>query len=189
MNVTVLASRGVVLDEFRDDDAEAITRACSEPVFERFMLTPWPYEREHAIAFIRELAPAGWRTGDEPTWAIRERSGGPACGSISIRMRTQPPDLGYWLAREHRGRGLMTEAVRLVIGHARTLGAETIGWECVSGNHASAAVAKRAGFRFTYERPGRASRVPGTACWHALLDEAATADPAAAAASWREIGL
>jgi len=72
-------------------------------------------------------------------------------GSIALHpidWRLGAADVGYWLAAPARGRGQATRAVRLVAGWAfDTLGLERLELRAQRGNHASQAVAARAGFR------------------------------------------
>ena len=100
---------------------------------------------------------AGWASGDECTWALREETGGPLLGVIGWRRATD--DIGYWLGAPHRGRGLMAEALRGTAAwllhepgddpeHPDGLGLSSIGWFCAEGNTASALTARAAGFRY-----------------------------------------
>jgi RimJ/RimL family protein N-acetyltransferase len=55
--------------------------------------------------------------------------------------------VGYWLAREARGQGNATRALRLICDWGfRSLGLERIGVGAATGNLASQRVAERAGF-------------------------------------------
>jgi len=167
-----LVSHRVVLDAPRSDDIADITRYCQDPVFEHTLTLPWPYGRSDADHFVNEFVPRGWSIGDEFTWALRIEPGGPLLGVIGLRAPTS--DIGYWLGAEHRGHGHMTEAVRLVADWAfdsAGAGLAEIGWECVTGNTSSAAVARRSGFRFAGEGPSRIpfrhGRHPPS--WHGTL--------------------
>ncbi|MEV0646799.1 GNAT family N-acetyltransferase [Phytomonospora sp. NPDC050363] len=53
--------------------------------------------------------------------------------------------IGYWVARSHRRKGLATEAVRLVLIEAKALGATTVTAETTTGNHGSRAALARNG--------------------------------------------
>ncbi|HEU4849226.1 MAG TPA: N-acetyltransferase, partial [Terrimesophilobacter sp.] len=55
----------LLLDQPVAADVDAIARYCQDPVFERFMTLPWPYERKHAAFFVNEYVPGGWSRGDE----------------------------------------------------------------------------------------------------------------------------
>lgn len=153
MDPFLLTTPRLVLDQPSLGDVADMTAYCREPVFERFMATPWPYEPQHAETFIRDVVPAGWTTGDEWNWAIRRVGGGPLLGVIGIRLRNGM--IGYWLGAPHRGHGIMSEAARAVVDavFARS-DRESVHWECVVGNSASVRVAQRIGFSYTGEAPG-----------------------------------
>ena len=170
MKPVTLRTPRLVLDQPVASDRDRIVEYCRDPVFERFMTLPWPYEPKHADFFIDELAPQGWESGDELTWAIRESQGGPLLGALGWRKPTN--DIGYWLGAPHRGKGYMTEAVCGVADHLfSSLGLESIVWECVVGNAASAGVARAAGFHFTGTGPSRLGFRDGShpLAWHGIL--------------------
>ncbi|RRJ87068.1 N-acetyltransferase [Gulosibacter macacae] len=179
----------LVLDQLTIDDAERVAATCSQPIFERFMTTPWPYERAHAEGFITEVVPLNWAEEAEATWAIRLADaslGSPAerlAGVIGVMAPSM--DVGCWLAEGFRGHGIMTEAVPVVARWAldtRFGGVTELYWQCVAGNHASAAVARRAGFRFVGWQPARHPNRDGA---HPLMPTGRWApDDADAAASW-----
>lgn len=162
-----LATPRLVLDELLPADRELVIEYCRDPIFESYMLTPWPYQPEHADMFIDKIAPAGWATGREYTWALRHD--GTFLGVIGYRAATR--DVGYWLGRPHRGHGYMTEAVDAVLEWLFSTDIDTVRWECVVGNLASMSVARKAGFRYTGEAPSalgsRAGRAPLS--WHGEL--------------------
>ena len=169
--VTLVTSR-LVLDELLPSDRDLVVEYCRDPLFERFMLTPWPYQPEHADMFIEKVAPVGWATEREFTWAIRHD--GEFLGVVGYREASR--DIGYWLGGPHREHGYMSEAVTAVLDWVFASGRELVRWECVVGNAASMSVARKAGFRYTGERPSalgsRDGRPPLS--WHAEL--AATDD-------------
>lgn len=148
-----LLSTAGVLDQPGPADVEDIARYCSEPICERFLSTPWPYERAHAEDFVERFVPACWRSNNEWTWAIRERSNGPLLGIIGVRLGSG--SIGFWLGAPHRGRGLMQAALSSVIDavFARTE-LDQVTWEATIGNAASLHTARRAGFRYLGVAPG-----------------------------------
>ena len=60
MQPLTLRTDRLVLDQPRDGDVDAITEYCQDPLFERYLTVPWPYEREHAVSFVDDYIPAGW---------------------------------------------------------------------------------------------------------------------------------
>ncbi len=148
-----LTTDRLVLDQPTDADVDDIAAYCVDPVFERFMVTPWPYRREHAVGFVSEYVPQGWARDDEWTWAIREQSGGALLGVVGVRLGGGM--VGYWLGAPHRGRGILPEALTAAVDavFARTA-LDRVRWECTVGNVASLRVAQKCGFRFTGEHAG-----------------------------------
>ena len=164
----VLRTERLVLDQPGERDIPLITEYCQDPLFERYLTTPWPYTEEHARGFVTEFVPGGWADDREYTWAIREFEGGPLLGVVGNGV--SPGGIGYWLGAPHRGSGYMTEAVRAVLDWAFERGAQRATWECVVGNVASAAVARKCGFRYTGERPTGAWRDESRPlAWHGEL--------------------
>lgn len=153
MSPFVLETARLTLDQPTDADVDAIARYCVEPVFERFMLTPWPYRREDAVGFVNGYAPDGWADDSEWTWAIRGRGTAPLLGVVGVRRKGGM--VGYWLGAEFRGRGILPEALAAVINavFART-DLDRVRWECTYGNVASMRVAAKTGFRFTGAQTG-----------------------------------
>jgi len=148
-----LSTERLTLDQPTMSDVDDITASCSEPVFETFMVTPWPYERQHAEFFVQDFVPRGWSSGDEWTWAIRRKGVETMLGAIGVRMSSGM--VGFWLGGPHRGQGVMPEALTAVVDAVFELSDRSeVLWECVRGNSASLQVAKKVGFRFTGEAPG-----------------------------------
>lgn len=163
----------LLLDQPVEDDIDAITEYCQDPVFERYLTVPWPYEREHAESFVREFVPGGWANGREFTWAMRNPDDGALLGMIGTRRKgEQLWDFGYWLGGPHRGKGLVPEAATAVLDRMFADGrCDVMRWEAVVGNGASLSVARGLGFRFTGIAPafveGRDGSHPDS--WHAEL--------------------
>ena len=138
----------VVLTALRESDIDRVVEACTTADAERFLDTPWPYERSDAEFFVREFAPSGWRgEHDERVWAIRESIRGELSGVIGLREGIR--EVGFWLHPDAQGRGLMTDALRTLVGHAEgCLVWPEVHWRCRDGNTASMRVAKAAGFTY-----------------------------------------
>jgi len=170
-----LSTERLVLDQPASADRELIAEYCSDPLFETYMNTPWPYELKHATHFVTQYVPMGWRTDAEYTWAIR--AGGTFLGVIGYREATR--DVGYWLGAPHRGHGYMTEAATAVVDWLFAQGLPEINWECIPGNEASVGVARKLGFTYTGTSPSilcsRDGVVPES--WHATLSATDGRDP------------
>jgi ribosomal-protein-alanine N-acetyltransferase len=91
----------------------------------------------------RNAATRGWRT-----WVFALREGGPALGFVSVgEKRNGPCEIGYLIAREHRGSGLAREAVSGVLGHLfGTEGRRRVYADTDPDNMASRRLLERLGF-------------------------------------------
>lgn len=157
MEPFVLANERVHLEMPTAADVDRITELCQGAEVAEWTTVPSPYSREDAKLFIVDIVPEGWRTGRGHTWGIRtpDAPDGPVLGMIGITLDTaatpeRSAEIGYWLAPEARGRGLMTDAATLVTDWAldpEGLGLARMVWTAYTGNWASRRVAWRLGFR------------------------------------------
>jgi RimJ/RimL family protein N-acetyltransferase len=127
------------------DDVPAIVDACNDPDIQYWIPTvPRPYTEEDARAFVRGEVPG---VGGEQ-FAISED--GRVVGSIGLGIndRLQNGHIGYWCARDARGRGLTTRALRLVCRYAlEELQLQRLELITDPDNHASRRVAEKVGFQ------------------------------------------
>ena len=73
-------------------------------------------------------------------------AGGIALGNIR-RGVAQNGQIGYWMGAEHAGKGLMDEALELIVPHAfSTLGLHRLEAACIPGNTRSMRLLEKAGF-------------------------------------------
>lgn len=68
-------------------------------------------------------------------------------GTHPIDWLNRRVEIGYWLAREYEGRGIVTEACRVLVGHLLTeVGLHRVEIRCAAANEKSAAIPRRLGF-------------------------------------------
>jgi ribosomal-protein-serine acetyltransferase len=78
-------------------------------------------------------------------WSDREMVGGILLRAIDWSARRS--EVGFWIGREHEGRGLVTRAAAILMDHAfDELGLSAMALQAATGNKASRAVAERLGF-------------------------------------------
>lgn len=127
--------------------------ACQDPQISRFTPVPSPYTREHAETYVSRTCPDGWREDTAYSFALVTKDEGQFVGAMALvrlqQLRTpeRQAELGYWTAKERRGRGYTAEAGREVARWAfRELGVERLEWVADAANTASRAVALKIGF-------------------------------------------
>jgi ribosomal-protein-serine acetyltransferase len=120
---------------------------------ERERLRPWlPWvdatrTEEDTLSFIRSVLE---QFAENRGFAAGIWNGARLAGTIGVHRIdwiNRRVEIGYWLAREYEGRGIMTEACRAVLTHLfRELELHRVEIRCATGNARSAAIAKRLGF-------------------------------------------
>lgn len=132
-----------------DRDVDAITDACQDPDIPRFTRVPSPYGRDDAIAYVARTA-ASWSDGTSAGFAIADATDDALLGAIGL-MRLDETltigEIGYWVVRDARRRGIATRSVRLVARWAvLDLGLERVELMTRVENLPSQRVAEAAGF-------------------------------------------
>ena len=150
MEPVILRTSRLELSLPRAGDVDAIYEACQDADIQRYTPVPVPYEREHAVAFV-ERVPGEWEAGQHLTWAIRD--GEHLAGTIGFyRVDGKGAgEIGYWMAPRFRGGGRLREAADAAITWAFSadgLALDRIEWRAVTGNTASAKIARNLGFRY-----------------------------------------
>jgi RimJ/RimL family protein N-acetyltransferase len=146
-----LSDRMVRLRLMAESDLPAIVAACQDPEIPRWTRVPELYGEAQARSwFAQEREQRG--RGEQLGLLVVDSGDGQLLGSVGIvRVDWQAGrcELGYWMARESRGRGLATRAVRLLSRWVfEGLPIDRIEIHVEPDNVASRRVAERAGFSF-----------------------------------------
>ncbi|GAA2954576.1 MULTISPECIES: GNAT family N-acetyltransferase [Streptomycetaceae] len=155
MEPITLTTERLLLRPFGPQDADETYLACQDPDIQRWTVIPSPYTRADAELWTEQLSPAGWQEDTMYNFAVVPREGGTLVGALGVNRHGLPGtyEVGFWTAKEHRGRGFTTEAVRGAAHWAFTaLAADRLEWRAEIGNAPSRAVALRAGFRMEGEQ-------------------------------------
>jgi RimJ/RimL family protein N-acetyltransferase len=180
MKTPRIDSERLVLDALTSDDAEAVFRYCQDAELQRWVPIPVPYDRASAEFFTGPYSLDAATSKSFTLWAIR--ASGALVGAIELRHEELgSASVGYWLGHEHRGRGIMTEALGILIEYAfdeAGFALQRMHWQAVVGNYASGIVARRNGF--TFEGTGRGAlpfRGKRVDAWQATLLADDSRDP------------
>ena len=143
-----LTGRTVRLRPWRPDDVDAVLAACQDAEIQRWTEVPVPYRREHAEAFVGEIAGATAAAGGGQ-FAVEVLDGGALAGAMTLfPPRDGVGAAGYWTVAEHRGSGYTAEALRLLAAWVfDDLGLRRLELVVDPANVGSRRVAESAGFR------------------------------------------
>jgi RimJ/RimL family protein N-acetyltransferase len=145
-------SDGVVrLRPMADADLAAVVAACQDPEIHRWTRVPNPYREAEARGWLSDQARK--RAAGEGVELLivdeaDERLLG-SVGAVRVDFEEASCELGYWVAREARGRGVATRAVKLLANWIfETLPIDRVQICAEPANDASRRVAERAGLTF-----------------------------------------
>jgi ribosomal-protein-alanine N-acetyltransferase len=119
-NITVmeLNGRDFILRELNLADAPTLQLHANNPNISRFLFNrfPLPYTLEDAEYFINS------KVGQDPITCFAIAINEDVIGIISLEFRidvyTKAPLLGYWVSEQYWGKGIVTEAVKLITDYA-----------------------------------------------------------------------
>lgn len=103
------------LRDILETDLERIVELCQDPEISQMTLNvPYPYEMEHARFFYDNIVLGG----KSKTYAIYLDGNSELIGVIGInfnQIKSWAAEIGYWMGKEYRNKGYMTDALRKVI--------------------------------------------------------------------------
>jgi RimJ/RimL family protein N-acetyltransferase len=156
----------VTLRRVRAADAGAIAAAvgASLDYLQPWMpwATPAAAERRGQLSRVAE-ADQWWESGVRYTYSVVTSDRGTLVGEITLqpRLGEASAEIGYWIAASQAGRGYATAAGAAITGVALALpGVSRVEIQCDAANVASAAIARKLGFRLDRVEQ-RAPAVPG----------------------------
>lgn len=147
-----------------DRDRAALARMATDPEMMRFVTGGRPWSMDRIDGFLGRQTEFRARNG-LAFGAVERTADGEVIGLCGI----QPLDagaldgcfeLGWWIWRDHWGRGYASEASQAVLEHARNeLGLDRLLAVIDPPNAASIRVAEKLGMRFSEILPARATRL------------------------------
>jgi ribosomal-protein-alanine N-acetyltransferase len=167
--IETIHGRQVNLRRVRRADAASIARHANDLTVARNTFIPHPYGLKDARDFIRRSW-LMWRKGEAYFFGIEDSSNGEIIGGIGLEIISKKHrcvEAGYWLSRKYRGRGIATEALRLLVKFGfKELKQVRIQAHVMNGNEVSVRVLERCGF--TYEGTER-KRIKHRGRWRDLM--------------------
>lgn len=133
-------------------DADWIFDACQDPEIQRWTRVPKPYLLADAKEFVKtsSIERSKFVIVDETT-----QLGLGTIGVHHVSEETGEASAGYWVAPWARRQSVATQALRLLVAHARTLsGVSQLTLEISPSNIASRGTAAKSGFKVIRTRLG-----------------------------------
>ena len=149
--------KGIRLRKWRHTDADRMVEACSDERTRHWLADslPSPYTVEHAHSYIAGMSEEA-RNRRGLGWCVADAESDVCLGAITVlNLRDAlgtAGEIGYWTHPDARGRGVMSEAVRLAVRHAFIpredggLGRIRLRLNAADGNLASQQIARANGF-------------------------------------------
>jgi RimJ/RimL family protein N-acetyltransferase len=138
-----LRDEELLLRPVTDSDVPAVVAACQDPELARFIPGfPSPYTDSHARTWIESRT----SLDKSRTFLIVDATNEDLYGAIEVRLG-EIGSIGYWIAKEARGRGIATRSTTLLSRWALTEGGvQRLELTTHPENLASQRVAEKAGF-------------------------------------------
>lgn len=130
------------------EDVDAIVAGCQDPEIARWTRVPSPYGPDDAREYLA-LARRERAEGSGAHYLIVDSVDDTllgAAGLVRIDHQGRMAQVGYWLTRAARGRGVATRAVGALVDHAFDMGMLRIEAQVMVGNDSSCRVLSRLGF-------------------------------------------
>ncbi|MBS1528369.1 MAG: GNAT family N-acetyltransferase [Bacteroidetes bacterium] len=114
----VLTGNGFILRDWKNGDEISLQKNADNPNVSRYLMDrfPYPYPLEAAIAWVNS------QVGLHPVLNFAIDIAGEIAGGMAIELKEdvhrKTGVIGYWLAEQYWGQGIMTEAVKLLTAYA-----------------------------------------------------------------------
>jgi ribosomal-protein-alanine N-acetyltransferase len=113
-----LQGNGFLLRAWQPGDEQSLQKHADNPKVSAFLRDrfPYPYTMDDALFWVNLMQ------NQQPLISFAIIVDGHACGGIGFEPfgaeSRITAEIGYWLGEEHWGKGIITEAVKLVTGYA-----------------------------------------------------------------------
>ncbi len=153
MPLQLLPDELTVDDELRlrlpqRSDRNALIAAAQDPEVPRWTTLPTNYGEEAWETFISRVEERATEGAFERNYVITDTANQflGVVGAVRVREEDENAEVGYWLASDARGRGVLTRALTVVLKALLEAGYQRVDAEVLVGNAASQRTLERVGF-------------------------------------------
>jgi ribosomal-protein-serine acetyltransferase len=154
-------TNGISIRKYQAGDAPGIVEAAQESIATVGAWLDWcsnSYGNADAQAWVAH-ATESWDKAESFVFAIVDATSGDYLGGVGLSRidhEKHSANLGYWIRQSYQGRGVGTQAARLVVGYAfEQLKLTHIEIVCGAANRPSRRVAEKTGARYEGLKSGR----------------------------------
>ena len=145
-----LETQRLILRNISEADIDDITRICQDPeIYEHTLLIPSPYTRvnaEHWVDMISKNRAEG-KAGHDFGIHLKENDRLVGVISLAPKNRHDDSETGYWLDKDYRNQGIMTESLKAVIAFGFKNGCHRVSACHFASNPRSGRVMEKAGMK------------------------------------------
>lgn len=109
--------KDTVITTLQENDKDALVWWLNDKdIYKRTLRIPYPYTEQDALDFIHHTREKDDKFGKQMTWAIRHKDG-KLIGVIGLLGTDKFPhkdEIGYWLARDYWGKGVMKRTLKAI---------------------------------------------------------------------------
>ena len=149
-NVKIVIDEGITVRELLEGDAEELYDLIDSNRLHLGKWFPWVAHQTSADDTLKHIVARRAKNGTGNGLAVCIEVGGSIMGDISLTAIDQPgrqARMGYWIASEGEGRGIMTRCCQRVLGYGfERLGLNRVVLGSVKDNWRSRRLAERLGF-------------------------------------------
>ena len=118
-DVPALTGDTIRLRPQREDDVDRIVEGCNDEATAYWLsFLPSPFTRDDAVEYVMRGFEAA-ADGMFLQWAVADLDTDQLLGVVGLpRIRRGSAEVGYWTHPDARGRGVMTESVRVLVRHS-----------------------------------------------------------------------
>jgi len=147
-----LEGNRIILRPLEERDAPTLYENVKEYEMARWLINlPHPYPKDGALEFIKKSRDL-MEKGESYELAIESKETSEVIGVMSfckVNQKNRSAEVGYWVAKEHRGEGIATEAgLALLIFGFEELNLERIYSKCFSENIPSQRIMEKIGMQY-----------------------------------------
>lgn len=173
--IPVIQTHRLFLQPLCLEDAQSIQQIFPQWDIVRLLSAhiPWPYPKDGALIFLRDIALPAMQNGRAWYWSIRTQDDPEQLIGVISLHDTPDDNRGFWLCPQWQGKGFMTEACEAVTDFwFTTLNRPVLRTPKACENDASRRISVRSGMRLVWT--GERDYVCGrrqTEIWEITADE------------------